>query len=636
MTTKIHIDFETRSTLDLKNTGVYVYAAHPTTDIWCMAWAIDDAPVELWVPGESLPRELLDVYYDAPLGGGLEFWAHNANFERIIWLEMLKKRYGFPPTGIADWHCSAAQCAAMGLPRKLDNAADALNLKETKDKRGHALMMQMSRPRSIDDDGNPIWWDDPDKRERLYEYCKQDIVVERQVAKVTRKLSTFERKTYLLDQEINDRGIRADVPLILAARGVALEGITRANEIIAFHTEGDVERVTQLLRMREWLASRGYELKSLDKASVADILQRGGLPADVEQVLLARSEAGKSSVAKLESMLNGINGDDRLRGLMVYHGAHTGRWAGRRVQPQNFPRPTVENPESYIPAVMNGRYDEIDLLDNPVDVVASLLRSMLIGDFLIGDYSAIEAIVIAWLAGQDDLVARFASGENVYQVEGDTVGATRQHGKAIILGCGFGMGAIKFVDTAKSMFGLDVPLELAYQFVAYYRTRYEKIPEFWYALQNAFTTVMGAPGKRSAPVLVGVLEIIRAGRNIWIVLPSGRALCYVRPRIDADGDLSIMRTGASGIMERRTIWGGVLAENVTQAVARDVMVAGLHRLNDNGYCPVLTVHDEIICEKQNWQHTLDRFIELMSETPDWAPGLPVRATGFAAPRYRKG
>jgi len=635
MTTKIHIDFETRSTLDLKNTGVYVYAAHPTTDIWCMAWAIDDGPVELWVPGESLPKALLDVYYDTPLDGGLEFWAHNANFERIMWLELLKKRYGFPPTGIADWHCSAAQCAAMGLPRKLGNAADALNLNETKDKAGHALMMQMSRPRSIDDDGNPIWWDDPDKRERLYEYCKQDVRVEQRIARVTRKLSTFERKTYLIDQKMNDHGIGVDVPLVLAARGVALEGITRANETIALHTNGDVERVTQLLRMQKWLASRGYELESLDKTTVTEMLQQGGLPADVEQVLLARSEAGKSSVAKLEKMLDGINGDNRLRGLMVYHGAHTGRWAGRRVQPQNFPRPTVESPESYIPAVLNNNYDGIDILENPVDVVSSLLRGMLTGNFLIGDYASIEAIVIAWLAGQDDLVARFASGENVYLVEGNTVGATRQHGKAIILGCGFGMGPTKFVSTAKTMFGLDISLGSAHQFVAGYRDRYAKIPEFWYDLQYAFQLVLASKDTR-ASTSVGALTVQRASQNIWIVLPSGRALCYVRPRIDDKGDLSVMRTVASGVMERRTIWGGVLAENVTQAVARDVMVAGLHHLVDLGFTPVLTVHDEIICEKQNKQHTLDRFIELMSETPEWAPGLPVRATGFEATRYKKG
>ncbi len=631
MTTRTFLDFETHSTLDLKEVGVYVYALHRTTDIICMAHAMDDDDVCLWTPGQPYPLSLSASHvnpYDHP-----EFWAHNANFERIIWQEIAVKRYGFPELQLEDWYCSAAQCSAMGFPRNLEHAAIALDLGIGKDKPGHALMMQLAKPRSVAEDGTPAWWDAPDKLERLYEYCKQDVRVERDIAKVTRRLDRAERDVYLLDQDMNDEGIRVDIPLIKAARKIALEGIIRANKVIAFHTDGNVEKVTQVARMQKWLEEQGCSMESLAKASVSDALKNGNLTYAAEQVLIARSEAGKSSVAKLNRMLDGLV-EDRIPGLLMYHGAHTGRWAGRRVQPHNFPRPTVKDPEQYIDLVMAGEYDKLDLLDNPVDIIASLLRSMIIGspELYVGDYSFIEAIVLAWLAGQDDLVARFASGENVYLVEGETVGATRQHGKAILLGCGFGMGAPRFVENAKQVFGIDITLNQAQQFVRGYRERYSKIPDFWYALQAAFLTALETP---NVPLMVGRLRIISKGRYIWVTLPSGRPLCYIKPRI-IDRQLSVMRTSFGGRMERRDIWGGVLAENVTQAVARDVMVSGMLRLDDHDYYPVLTVHDEIICEQQCPGQTLEEFLTLMSEAPAWASGLPVLADGFLAERYRKG
>ena len=627
MTTKIHVDFETRSTIDLRQVGVYAYALHPSTEIQCMAWAIDDFPIQLWTPSEPFPQTLHDVMSE----DGVELWAHNANFERIIWREV-GYFHDFPLLDMEQWHCSAVQCAAMGLPRSLEHAAIALKFVYHKDKAGHALMMQMSRPRSQD----PLtWWDDEDKLDKLYAYCRQDVRVEREIAVHTRRLDSTERQTYLLDQRMNDQGIRVDIPLILASKGIALEGIARANLVIDQHTNGEVERVTQVQRMKKWLRSQGVNTKSLAKSNVTELLQKP-LPYAAEQVLIARQEAGKSSVAKLDRMLDGLVGD-RLPGLLLYHGAHTGRWAGRRVQPHNFPRPTVKNAESKIPLIMNGRYDEIDLGSNPVDVVASLLRGMIIGDpdLYVGDYSAIEAIVLAWLAGEDALVDRFASGENVYLVEGQTVGATRQHGKAIILGCGFGMGAVKFVANAKTVFGLDVTYAEAFGFVEGYRERYTKIPEFWYALQKAYDDVIHARSHES--VQVGRLSILRKGRYIWVTLPSGRPLCYVGTEMDKDGQLTVMRTNSqTGKMERRRIWGGVLAENVTQAVARDIMAEGMKRLDVEGYHPILTVHDEIICEPNVPDPALDKFLSIMSEAPEWATGLPVFADGFVAARYRKG
>ena len=634
--TKIFIDFETRSTVDLRKTGVYPYAADQTTDIWCMAWAIDDGPIGLWTPGQPYPLALSALWnnpYDQS-----EYWAHNANFERIIWREIGTNRYGFPELSREDWYCSAAQCAAMGLPRALGDAAKALGLSAEKDDAGHALMRIMSKPRKA----NPEeWHDDPEDLQRLYEYCRQDVEVERLVEEYTRRLSSTERHAYLMDQRMNDRGILFDTELVQASREIVLQGVNIANEIISSCTNGDVQRVTQVARIRKWLHEQGHDTDGLNKVQVAELLTRPDLSDHTRQVLEARVKAGKSSVTKLNSIVNGLSTDQRVRGLMLYHGAHTGRWAGRRVQPQNFPRPTVDDPEEFIDIIMNPEadyYDMASLGPNPIEVISSLLRGMIVGspELMVGDYSSIEAIVLAWLADEDTLLERFRNKEDVYTVEGETVGATRQHGKAIILGCGYGMGAKRFVDNSKEVFGLDIAFPQAKQFVNGYRYRYDKIPKFWRDLQTAFVEAMNKPKKIFT---VGKLTVICKGRYVWIRLPSGRPLCYHQPEIQKDWpwDLTIMRThNVSGKMGRRKIWGGVLVENVTQAVARDVMVEGMRRLENADYLPILTVHDEIICEPAGVGPTLDEFIELMTQMPEWAEGLPINADGFKAARYRKG
>ena len=624
--TKVYVDFESRSTVDLRKTGVYPYAADKTTDLWCMAWTIDDGPVGLWVPGDKFPELPLDA----------EYWAHNANFERTMWRLLAVERYGFPSLPMDSWHCSAAQCAAMGLPRGLDGASKALGLSVEKDSAGHALMRIMAKPHK---DGT--WHDDPEDLQRLYDYCRQDVEVERLVEEYTRCLSSAERHAYLMDQRMNDRGILFDTKLVQASREIVLQGVNIANEIISSCTNGDVQRVTQVARIRKWLHEQGHDTDGLNKAQVAELLTRPDLSDHTRQVLEARVKAGKSSVTKLNSIVNGLSTDQRVRGLMLYHGAHTGRWAGRRVQPQNFPRPTVDSPEEFIDIIMNPEadyYDMASLGPNPIEVISSLLRGMIVGspELMVGDYSSIEAIVLAWLADEETLLERFDQGEDVYTVEGETVGATRQHGKAIILGCGYGMGAKRFVDNSKEVFGLDINFPQAKQFVNGYRYRYDKIPKFWRDLQTAFVEAMYTPKKIFT---VGKLTVICKGRYVWIRLPSGRPLCYHRPEVEKEYpyDLSIMRTSSlSGKMGRRKIWGGVLVENVTQAVARDVMVEGMKRLEAKDYLPILTVHDEIICEPAGMEPTLDEFIGLMTQTPEWAEGLPINADGFQAARYRKG
>lgn len=633
----VFLDFETRSTEDLKTAGAHRYAAHPTTEIICMAYAIDDGPVKVWFDPQSLPQDFAAAYVN-----GSRFVAHNAPFEREMWANNTDLFLSPAPVTRAGpamrshWICTAARAAAMGLPRNLGDAAEALGLPFKKDLEGRSLAIKMSKPRSL----NPIvWWDEPDKLAKLYNYCADDVRATRALYYATRALDDNELDTYELDQTMNDRGVRVDMSLVDALREIALVGITRANAVIAACTGGDVERVTQVARMQRWLGEQGVDVDNLTKATVSETLEQVGLPSAVEKVLTVRSEAGRTSIAKLDAITKGIDyqGTEVLRGLLLYHGAHTGRWAGRRVQPQNFPRGTVKDPEFFIDLVLQNEYEIINVLDNPLNVVSSLLRATLIprtgNRFVIGDFSSIEAIVLAWLAGQDDLVARFASGENVYKVEGESVGATRQHGKAILLGCGFGMGAPKFIEAAKNMFGLDVSQAQATEFVNGYRDRYTKIPTFWYELQDAFIDVVE---RTKDEATVGYLTIKRRGRRLWIILPSGRAMAYHNVRHD-DGQLSIMRVHPETKQwQRRTIWGGFLAENVTQAVARDVMVASMKRLEAAGYPLVLTVHDEIIADVPNQHGSLQDFLQIMAEAPSWSDNMPVLANGFEAQRYRKG
>ena len=264
----LSIDFETRATVDLRETGVYPYAAHPDTDIWCMAWAFDDEPVQLWVPGQGLPPAIQDHILR---GGELRAW--NAQFERIIWREIMVPRYGAAPVPPEQWVCSMVEARAMGLPGSLDQAAKVLGVTQQKDSEGYGLMMRLTRPRSTGKDGRPIWWTNAEgKLDRLYEYCKQDVRTERAIIKALRRLTPNERELYLLDQRINDRGLGLDVALIESAMEVASEGTERANAALSELTGGAVRKVSNNGDLRAYLNEQGLGVDSVSKPVVAELL----------------------------------------------------------------------------------------------------------------------------------------------------------------------------------------------------------------------------------------------------------------------------------------------------------------------------------------------------------------------------
>jgi DNA polymerase len=644
---QVNIDFETRSTIDLRRAGVYVYAAHLTTDIWCMAWAIDESEPELWKLGDPFPALLLDAIH-----AGAELCAWNAQFERIIW-NAVGRRYGWPATAREQWYDTAADAAAMALPRALGQCADVLGVSEQKLDLGHNFVLRMSRPRSVKG-GEVVWWTDPKRLARLYTYCKQDVRTERAIRKATRRLGARERATYLLDQKMNDHGVRLDTKLAHAMKYISEQGVQEANAKL-FAVTGVVTGVTKVIDLRAWLGTQGIDVDGVPKDVVRDLLADPNLPPDVRTALTIRQEAGRSSVAKIFSALGARGADGFIRGLLVYHGANTGRWAGRYVQPQNFPRGDFDY-RPFLQLVMDRDYDTLNTVAPPLAVISAMLRGLFIASegqrLLVGDFAQIEARVLAWLAGQDDLVQQFVKGEKIYEpmaaliydVPAEDVtkeDPRRKIGKDTILGCGFGMGPSKFCTQILKKEGIVVSEELAERAVRLYRLAFPRIPQLWRRMNSAALRAVANPGTTE---IVERCKFTRRGAYLWIILPSGRPLAYAAPKIEPretpwgevrDCVLAWSVDAETKQWKRRALYGGLLTENIVQALARDIMVDAMHRLDAHGYPLVFTVHDEIIVDIPNGQGSLDEFTALAKVVPTWAHGCPVDFESWEGHRYRK-
>lgn len=657
------IDFETRSTVSLPDTGVYPYARHPSTGIWCFAWAFDNEAPEIWHPGLPFPER---VQEHIAAGGALRAW--NAQFERIMWRDCGVPVYGFPRVDCAQWVCTMAEALAMNLPGRLGQCAAVTGVAAQKDVEGHNLMMRMARPRSFRPDGSPVWWEVPERMQRLYEYCRQDVRTEMALVGVLRRLSPRERDVYLLDQVINDRGVRVDLPLVEAATNLVEQAVERSNAEIDALTDGRVRAVTQSGQLVRWLQEVGVDTTSVAKPRVRELLEDPATTEQVRRVLTVRSEAGKSSVAKLQSMAAFAGTEDRMRGLLQYHGAGTGRWAGRGPQPQNFTRGEVPEAESYIPWVYAGAYDLIDTCYHPILLVSSLLRAMLCAapghDLIAADFSAIEARVLNWVAGQEDVVQSFVEydagdlTQDPYKRMAVRMGRAaftqevskqdRQAGKAAELGCGYQMGWKRFVTAAWDVYQVRVDEEQARQAVTAYRNSHPQVVDLWREAASAAKEAVERPGV--AQVFGGRrnLRFVRSGNWLFLILPSGRALAYAAPSVEMrqvepdEGEpfttRSVMVWGTNSLTkqwEKRALYGGLITENIVQAIARDLMVESMFRLEEAGYPVVLTVHDEIVVEPPAGFGSAEDVVRQLRTLPDWAAGCPVNAEGWRGTRYRK-
>lgn len=651
---KVNIDFETRSAADLRKVGLYGYAEHSTTQVSCLAYSIDGGEVQGWRIGQRMPGELLSAARH-----GAEFHAWNAQFERVIWEQVLRRQWTLegnevPP--LRRWHCSMALGGLHGLPLQLEKAAEAVGLAEGKDVAGGALMMRMCRPRGYDSAGWPVWWDDEERMERLLAYCMQDVRVEMQIAAKLTVMPAGERLLYMLDQTINERGVGVDAELLFACLSMAGRATAAADAELDRITSGSVTGVNKRAALVRWIEQQGVEVDSLSKRAV-EALQAGEIPDEVSQALTVRQEAAKSSVAKLETIRNYRGDGGRLRGLLQYAGAGTGRWAGRGPQPHNFPRGTVPDPEKWIPSVLLGNIDLIDQFHPPLDVISSLLRAVLVPRagrrFVAGDFAAIEARVLAWLAGQQDLLQLFRTGGDVYKAmaskiyvvpTSEVTKVQRQMGKTAILGLGFQMGPAKFVESCLTMAGVVIEEDFSRTVVTTYRQANKRIVALWYALDDAAVMAVATGEAQVVAGTDGKLLFDMEGGWLRLRLPSGRFLFYANPRLLEEetpwGDKRhiVVVDHWDGIARKwrpRKMYGGLWTENAVQATARDLLAQAMLRLEKAGYEVVLTVHDEVVAEVDYGEGSVEEFEKLMSEVPEWAEGCPVSVEGWEGARYRK-
>lgn len=738
------IDFETRSPVDLRTRGAFVYFAHPLTKPLLSSYRIDHGPVRRWRYGQPCPADLR-----AAVEAGAIISAHNASFETGCF-DLLADREGWPRPAYEQYRCTAATAAAMALPRDLETLAMALGLTTQKDKEGTRLIRKFSIPRRPrkHEDPDGLYWNEPEDHpedfDRFCAYCDTDVTVEDEADARMMRLSDAEQQLWLLDQTINRRGIRIDIASAAAALELAEKAKTLLDAEMREITGGVVRKCSEPGRLVQWIQDQGVELTSAAKAELTDLMEVEDLPPAVRRAVEVRQEAAKTSVQKLSAMLKRASADGRVRGSFLFCGASTGRWSNTGVNFANMPRPRREFDDAHLDrrdlfqAIRTASPDYLrlaygDTLGRPLHLVSDAIRGFVWAapghDLVQADYSGIEGAVIAWSSDEawkvqalheimadpslPDLYRRTAAA--IMNLTTDIV--TKKHplrqsvGKVSELALGYGGGVAAFYSMSRNY---GVNLDGLYEPVwgAADEERREKAVRRYLACLKRGTSktdslsreawiaceLIKVGWRASNPAISGgwrlredaVREAIREpGRQVstlkfsyvvargflWCRLPSGRCLAYGSPKLKDqvwvevrldDGswsDAEVMdreaaeageRKGAVRVKgatapritalgvnsvtrkwERFGLYGGLLAENDTQAVARDLMVNGLLRAEAAGYPVIAHVYDEIIAEVPKGFGDLRDFERLICELPPWAAGLPLSAGGWRGKRYRK-
>lgn len=636
-----------------------------------MAYAFNDDPVRILI-GRRLPPEIIEH-----VKAGGKVVAHNAAFEWHIWNNVMRPRWNWPVLKVSQLECTMARAYAMAMPGSLKMLAEALGVSSRKDMGGHALMMKMAKPRKIHDDGRIEWWEDADKLEQLYAYCKRDVEVERECDQLLLPLSEQEQALWQLDLRINARGIRVDNPAIKATQRSVERVMKRMDAAMHTATRGEVKKVSEAKRTLEWCKARGVEIENLKKHEIKDWLDDPELPYEVREVLEIRSNSAKISVAKIETMKDMSLADGRIRGQFQYHGAATGRWAGRGVQVHNLPRPEGdwEDPkfqDDLLTSLTTGviDHDFIEVWYGPfMRVVSSCVRGYLIaeeGKELIGaDLKSIEGVTLPWLAGEEWKLEVFRNhfwndGEGVYQLAaskifGQPVAACGKGSEYYLLGkvgelsCGYQGGKGAFQQMATN-YGVKVPDEVADGVKTGWREAHPITVGYWYDCERAAIAAVKNPGGKYYAGAKGRQVCFRVvGEYLWCQLPSGRCLAYPYPLLQmvptfwGEDKLAVTFMGTDsrvgsktkGKWTRLSTYGGKLVENITQATARDILAEAMPRVEAAGYPIILHVHDEIVAEVPKGFGSVEEIENIMSIVPKWATDLPIAADGFRGRRYRK-
>lgn len=658
----ISIDIETFSSVDLTKAGVYRYCESPDFEILLFGYSVDSSPVQVidLVSGETIPQEILDALTDE----AVTKWAFNANFERVC-LSRYLLDHGISVDPFHDrhplsdecarflnpesWRCSMIWSAYMGMPLSLAEVGTVLGLEKQKLTEGKELIKYFCRScEPTQSNGGrrrnrPA--DAPDKWETFKSYNLRDVEVEMEIQ---RKLSCFPVPDdvwdqYHIDQEINDRGIRVDMTLVENA--IAMDARSRAELTDMMQKLTHLENPNSVQQMKQWLINNGLEIDSLGKKQVIELLKDA--PPQLRDVLLLRQQLAKSSVKKYLAMKNAVCADNRVRGMFQFYGANrSGRWAGRNVQLQNLPQNHMPDLGAARGLVREGNYDAIHMLYGSVpDVLSELIRTAFIPaegqKLIVSDFSAIEARVIAWLAGEQWRMDVFRNGGDIYCASASQMfkvpvekhgvnGHLRQKGKIAELALGYGGS----VGALKAMGALDMGLheeELA-PLVQAWRASNPSIVKLWWDVDDA---VMTAIREKITTRTHGLTFAVRSGM-LFITLPSGRQLSYVKPRIGENqfGSPAATYMGVGGMKkwERIESYGPKFVENIVQGISRDILCYAMKTLR---CCRIVAhVHDELIIEADP-QMSLDAVCEQMGRTPPWAEGLLLRADGYECEFYRK-
>ena len=650
----LSIDLETYSSVDLGKSSVYRYVESPDFDILLFGYCIDGCPVQVvdLAQGEQIPPEIIDALSDERV----HKWAFNANFERVCLSEWLRRNsyplhnehYSTPDDpcmGYLDpvgWHCTMVWSAYLGLPLSLKDVGAALGLDKQKLTEGKDLIKYFCVPGK--DGQRHLPADAPDKWSIFKAYNLRDVETEMGIQERLRKYPVPDAvwDQYHLDQQINDRGIAVDMALVCSA--ISIDERSREELTAKLKELTMLDNPNSVQQMKDWLADNGLETETLGKKQVTELLKTA--PEPLRSVLVLRQQLAKSSVKKYQAMEATVCADGRVRGCFQFYGARTGRWAGRNIQLQNLPQNKMPDLEQARAIVRAGDYDAVRMLyDSTPDALSQLIRTAFVPrsghTFFVADFSAIEARVIAWLAGEDWRQRVFADGKDIYcasasQMFGVPVekhginGHLRQKGKIAELALGYGGS----VGALKAMGALEMGLqeEELKPLVDAWRTANPMIVNLWWAVDDAVMTVIRM---KSSTETHGIRFTCQSGM-LFITLPSGRQLSYVKPRIGENQfgspAATYMGLSAARQWDRLESYGPKFVENIVQAISRDVLCCAMQTLR---CCSIVAhVHDELIIEADP-RMSLEAVCEQMGRTPPWAPGLRLRADGYATDFYKK-
>ena len=651
----LSIDIETKSGIEIGKAGLYRYAQSPDFGILLFAYQMDEGPVEIidLAQGEEIPRQVVEALQDP----GITKHAYNAAFE---WYCLNTAGYRTP---LEQWRCTMAHSLYCGYPAGLDATGKAVGLPQDKQKlaAGKALIRYFCVPcKPTKNNGNRTWnlpKHAPEKWELFKGYCRQDVVAEHNIL---RRLEQFpmpeeEERLWQMDVRMNAFGVRVDEELTDGALYID----ERSRQDLMGEAMGitGIDNPNSTVQLMEWLEKNGTETDNLRKATVTDLL--AGQPADnVKRMLEIRQQLGKTSVKKYEAIRKAKGEDGRVRGLTQYYGANrTGRWAGRLVQMQNLPRNYIGTLDEARKLVEQKNYEGLRMIyGNVPDTLSQLIRTAFIpsegNKFVVADFSAIEARVIAWLAGEQWVNEVFATHGKIYEAtasqmfhvpvekikKGNPEYSLRQKGKVATLALGYQGGTAALI--AMGALGMGLTEEELPDIVARWRNANRRICDLWYRVEQAALTAMQTAQAQAVNGLVFSLEgdLLYGQTFLTVQLPSGRKLFYPKPFLQENqfGKLALhyYSTGSSKKWGMESTYGGKMTENIVQAVARDCLAETLKRIEDRGLHVVFHVHDEVIIDASE-ETTVDEVCGLMAEPIPWAPGLILKGAGFEGRYYKK-